>query len=99
MEVAQVWNHVPLSWHAQVDHTLVETTADLIKLASDKEEQLQAMASSADQIQRLVRAELQQAQAGGDRVKMRTSTPSANSLVARKGSKRVVRKDEGLSTT
>ena len=42
--------------------TLVETTADLIKLASDKEEQLQA--SSADQIQRLVHMELQQAQAG-----------------------------------
>ena len=46
-----------------MDHTLVETTADLIKLASDKEEQLQA--SSADQIQRLVHAELQRAQAGG----------------------------------
>ena len=57
MEVAQVWNHVPLSWHAHVDHTLVETTADLIKLASDKEEQLQA--SSANQIQRLIRVELQ----------------------------------------
>ena len=26
-----------------VDHTLVETTADLIKLASDKEEQLQGL--------------------------------------------------------
>ena len=63
MEVAQVWNHVPLSWHVHVDHTLVETTADLIKLASDKEEQL--LASSADQIQRLVCAELQRAQAGG----------------------------------
>ena len=48
MEVAQVWNHVPLSWHAHVDLMLVETTADLIKLASDKEEQLQA--SSANQI-------------------------------------------------
>ena len=57
LEVAQVWNHAPLSWHAHIDHTLVETMADLIKLASDKEEQLQA--SSADQIQRLVRAELQ----------------------------------------
>ena len=65
MEVAQVWNHVPLSWHVHVDHTLVETTADLIKLASDKEEQLQA--NSADQIQRLVRAELQRAQAGRSR--------------------------------
>ena len=63
MEVAQVWNHVPPSWHTHVDHTLVETTADLIKLASDKEEQLQA--SSADQIQRLIRAELQWVQAGG----------------------------------
>ena len=39
-----------------IDHTLVETTTDLIKLASDKGEQLQA---SADQIQRLVCAELQ----------------------------------------
>ena len=63
MEVAQVWNHVPPSWHVHVDHTLVETTADLIKLASDKEEQLQA--SSANQIQRLVHAELQRAQVGG----------------------------------
>ena len=62
MEVAQVWNHVPLSWHMHVDHTLVETTADLIQLASDKEEQLQA--SSADQIQRLIHVELQWAQAG-----------------------------------
>ena len=62
MEVAQVWNHTPLSWHVHVDRVLVETTADLIKLASDKEEQLQA--SSADQIQRLVCVELQRAQAG-----------------------------------
>ena len=73
MEVAQVWNHAPPSWHAHVDHTLVETTADLIKLASDKEEQLQA--SSADQIQRLVRAELQRAQAGG--LRRPYSTPLA----------------------
>ncbi len=67
LEVAQVWNHAPPSWHAHIDHTLVETTADLIKLASDKEEQLQA--SSADQIQKLVRAELQRqgAQATGIR--------------------------------
>ena len=36
---------------------LSRNDTDLIKLASDKEEQLQA--SSADQIQRLVRAELQ----------------------------------------
>ena len=63
MEVAQVWNHVPPSWHVHVDHTLVETTADLIKLASDKEEQLQAR--SADQIQRLIHVELQRVQAGG----------------------------------
>ena len=65
MEVAQVWNHAPPSWHAHVDHTLVETTADLIKLASNKQEQLQA--SSTNQIQRLICAELQWVQAGGSR--------------------------------
>ena len=34
-----------------------------------------------------------------DRVKMYTSTPNANSSVARRGSERVVREGEGLSTT
>jgi hypothetical protein len=53
-EVSQVWDHTPPTWNAHIDPTLCQTTAELIKLVSDKEEQLQA--SNTDQIQKLIRS-------------------------------------------
>jgi hypothetical protein len=36
-EVANLWLHTPLSWAPHIDITLCDTSAELIKLAADKD--------------------------------------------------------------
>lgn len=52
MEVAQICEHAPSMWSADMDHTMCQNAAELIKLAANKEEQL--IASSMDTLQELV---------------------------------------------
>jgi hypothetical protein len=56
-EVLDLWTHCPTSWAAHIDTSLCPTTAELIKVAMDKREQLQA--SNITDLSRLVRNELQ----------------------------------------
>ena len=51
-----LWNHCPTTWAAHIDTTLCPTAAELIKVATDKKEQLQA--SNVTDLSKLVRAEL-----------------------------------------
>lgn len=55
-EVLDLWTHCPSTWAAHIDTTLCPTAAELIKIATDKREQLQA--SNVTDLSRLVRAEL-----------------------------------------
>ena len=55
-EVLDLWNHCPTTWAAHIDTTLCPTAAELIKVATDKKEQLQA--SNVTDLSKLVRAEL-----------------------------------------
>jgi hypothetical protein len=57
-EVLDLWNHCPATWAAHIDMTLCPTAAELIKIATDKHEQLQA--SNVTDLLKLVRVELQQ---------------------------------------
>src|SRR6266852_4603042 len=59
-EVLDLWTHCPTSWAAHIDTTLCPTAAELIKVATDKREQLQA--SNVTNLSRLVRAEMQRQQ-------------------------------------
>ena len=56
-EVLDLWNHCPTTWAAHIDTTLCPTAGKLIKVATDKREQLQA--SNITDLSKLVRAELQ----------------------------------------
>src|SRR5271154_4148495 len=56
-KVADLWLYAPVLWVAHIDITICHTAVDLIKLAADKDEQLQA--SSPSSIMRTVRSELQ----------------------------------------
>jgi hypothetical protein len=56
-EVADLWLHTPSSWAAHIDITLCDTSAEFIKLAADKDKQLQA--SSLNNLAKLVRSEMQ----------------------------------------
>jgi hypothetical protein len=55
-EVLDLWTHCPTTWAAHIDTTLCPTAAELIKIATDKREQLQA--SNVADLSRLVRAEM-----------------------------------------
>jgi hypothetical protein len=55
--VEEIWQHAPLMWATHINILECHTVADLIKLATDKEEQL--VASSASDITKLIQAELQ----------------------------------------
>ena len=55
-EVLDLWNHCPTTWAAHIDTTLCPMAAELIKVAMDKKEQLQA--SNVTDLSKLVRAEL-----------------------------------------
>jgi hypothetical protein len=55
--VADLWLHVPSTWAHHLDILSCHTSTDLINLAADRDEQLQA--SSINNLTRLVRAELQ----------------------------------------
>jgi hypothetical protein len=57
-EVAELWLHTPPAWAAHINVTLCPTSAELIKMAADREDQL--LASSVNNLARLIRAELQQ---------------------------------------
>ena len=59
-EVLNLWTHCPTSWAAHIDTTLCPMAAELIKVATDKREQLQA--SNVTDLSRLVRAEMQRQQ-------------------------------------
>ena len=54
-EVADVWLHAPTTWAAHIDIGHCPTAADLIKMATDKDEQLQA-SSSISQLTKLLHA-------------------------------------------
>ena len=54
-EVADIWLHSPPAWSAHIDLELCPTSAELIKLATDKDEQLQA-SGSISQLVRLMRS-------------------------------------------
>ena len=56
-EVLDLWTHCPTSWAAHIDTTLCPTAAELIKVATNKREQLQA--SNVMDLSQLVRAEMQ----------------------------------------
>jgi hypothetical protein len=56
-KVLELGNHCPTTWAAHIDTTLCPTAAELIKIATDKREQLQA--SNVTNLSKLVRAELQ----------------------------------------
>ena len=51
-KVLDLWTHCPTSWAAHIDTTLCPTAAELIKVATDKREQLQA--SNVTDLSRLV---------------------------------------------
>jgi hypothetical protein len=57
-EVAELWLHTPPAWAAHIDVTLCPTSAELIKMATDREDQ--HLASSINKLTRLIQAELQQ---------------------------------------
>ena len=59
-EVLDLWTHCLTSWAVHIDTTLCPTAAELIKVATDKHEQLQA--SNITDLSRLVRAEMQRQQ-------------------------------------
>ena len=42
LEVADLWLHSPSQWAAHINITQCQTLADLIKLAADQDDQLQA---------------------------------------------------------
>ena len=54
-EVADIWLHSPPAWAAHIDIEQCVTSAELIKLATDKDEQLQA-SGSISQLVRLMRS-------------------------------------------
>jgi hypothetical protein len=56
-EVAELWLHTPPAWAAHIDITLCPTSAELIKMAANRENQL--LASSIHNLTKLIRAELQ----------------------------------------
>lgn len=56
-EVLDSWTHCPTSWAAHINTALCPTAAELIKVATDKHEQLQA--SNVTDLSQLVQAELQ----------------------------------------
>jgi hypothetical protein len=56
-EVLDLWNHCPTTWAAHINTALCPTAAELIQVAMDKREQLQA--SNVTDLSKLVRAELQ----------------------------------------
>jgi hypothetical protein len=56
-EVLELWRHMPTVWATHIDVNLCPTAAELIKMVTDKEEQL--LASSINNIAKLVRTELQ----------------------------------------
>ena len=56
-EVLDLWNHCLTTWAAHINTALCPTAAKLIKVATDKHEQLQA--SNVTNISKLVRVELQ----------------------------------------
>jgi hypothetical protein len=56
-KVLDLWTHCPTTWAAHIDTALCPTAAELIKVATDKCEQLQA--SNVTDLSKLVRAELQ----------------------------------------
>jgi hypothetical protein len=51
-EVAELWLHTPPAWAAHIDVTLCPTSAELIKIAADREDQL--LASSVNNLARLI---------------------------------------------
>jgi len=53
-EVLDLWTHCPSTWAAHIDTSLCPTAAELIKVATDKREQLQA--SNVTDLSRLIRA-------------------------------------------
>jgi hypothetical protein len=55
-KVLDLWNHCPTTWAVHIDMTLCPA-AKLIKIATDKREQLQA--SNVTDLSKLIRAELQ----------------------------------------
>jgi hypothetical protein len=55
-EVLDLWNHCPTSWVAHINTATCPMAAELIKLAMDKKEQLQA--SNITDLSKLVQAEL-----------------------------------------
>ena len=59
-EVLDLWTHCPTSWATHIDTTLCPTVAELIKVATDKCEQLQA--SNITDLSWLIQAEMQQQQ-------------------------------------
>ena len=56
-EVLDLWTHCPTSWAAHIDTSVCPTAVELIKVATDKHEQLQA--SNITNLSKLVRAEMQ----------------------------------------
>jgi hypothetical protein len=56
-EVAELWIHMPSQWAMHIDVTQCNTSAELIKLASDCDDQLQA--SSINNLMRLIQAKMQ----------------------------------------
>ena len=59
-KVLNLWTHCPTSWATHIDTALCPTAVELIKVATDKHEQLQA--SNVTDLSWLVRAEMQQQQ-------------------------------------
>jgi hypothetical protein len=51
-EVAELWLHTPPAWAAHIDVTLCPTSAELIKMAADREDQL--LVSSVNNLARLI---------------------------------------------
>jgi hypothetical protein len=56
-EVAELWLHTPPAWATHIDVTLCPMSAELIKMATDREDQL--LVSSVNNLTRLICAELQ----------------------------------------
>ena len=60
MEVGDIWLHVPMVQNACINIDECPTPVDLIKLATDRDEQLQvSLANNYTNISRIVRNELQ----------------------------------------
>src|SRR6266849_9356436 len=60
LEVGDLWLHTPTAWNACINIDECPTSATLIKLATDREEQLLAsLATTSNSVARLVRQEVQ----------------------------------------